>query len=117
MIRKQPMDHQPKQPHTRSAKPGTHIQRAIAAYRNRAVLTAAGYLASLGADDEFRRRFSSSFGRVAAKVYRAECNAEPARSGWAVVSGRLTPVFAYTATVLEKAAVSYPRTQPLLIGA
>jgi hypothetical protein len=114
---KQPMDHQRKAPRTRSAKPGTHWLRAIAAYRNRAVLTAADYLAALGADSEFRRRFSSSFGRVAAKVYRAEYGTEPARIGWAVAHGRLTPVFAYTAAVLEKAAVTYVRTQPLLIGA
>ena len=118
---KQPMDHQRKQPRSRSAKPGTAIQRAIAAYRNRAVLTAAQYLASLGADSETIRRYASSYGRALAKAYRSATGSEPVQSGWAVAHHRLIPVYAYQredAEILRQAAVSYPKTSFLLtIGA
>lgn len=117
----QPMDHQRKQPHARSGKPGTPIQRAIAAYRNRSVLTAAQYLASLGADSDTIRRYASAFGRKLAQAYRSATGSEPVQSGWAVAHHRLIPVYAYQredAEILRHAAASYPKTSFLLtIGA
>lgn len=114
---KQPMDHQPKAEHPRTAKPGTPIQRAIAAYRNRSVLTAARYLASLGADSETIRRYASSFGRKVAQAYRSATGQEPVQSGWAVAHHRLIPVYGYQredAEILRHAAASYPKTSFLL---
>lgn len=93
---KQPMDHQPKAPRRRTGKPGTPIQRAIAAYRNRTVLTVDGFLASLGADPDTTRRYRSSLGRKIAQAYRAATGHEPTRTGWAVAHHRILPVFAYT---------------------
>lgn len=92
---RQPQDHRSTTPRTRTAKPGTHIQRAIAAYRNRSVLTVDGYLASLGADSDTIRRYRSSLGRKIAQAWRAATGSEPAKSGWAVAHDRLVPVFAY----------------------
>lgn len=114
---KQPMDHQRKAPHVRSGKPGTPIQRAIAAYRNRSVLTAAQYLASLGADSETIRRFASSFGRKVAAAYRSATGQEPVQSGWAVAHHRLIPVYAYgrdQAALLADTARSYKPTAALV---
>jgi len=65
---KQPMDHLRKTQPVRSAKPDTAIQRAIAAYRNRQVLTVDGFLASLGADPDTIRRYRSSLGRKVAQA-------------------------------------------------
>lgn len=113
---KQPMDHQPKAEHPRTAKPGTPIQRAIAAYRNRSVLTAAQYLASLGADSETIRRYASSFGRKVAQAYRSATGQEPVQSGWAVAHHRLIPVFAYRrdqADLLATVARAYKPTAAL----
>lgn len=113
---KQSMDHQPKAEHPRTAKPGTPIQRAIAAYRNRSVLTAAQYLASLGADSETIRRYASSFGRKVAQAYRSATGQEPVQSGWAVAHHRLIPVYAYgrdQAALLATVARSYKPTAAL----
>ena len=92
---RKPNDKQPAQPRSRSGKPGAPIQRAIAAYRNRSVLTAAQYLASLGADSDTIRRYASSFGRKVAQAYRSATGSEPVRSGWAVAHHQLIPVYAY----------------------
>lgn len=113
---KQPTDHQRKAPRARTAKPGTPIQRAIAAYRNRQVLTAAQYLASLGADSETIRRYASSYGRALAKAYRSATGQEPQQSGWAVAHHRLVPVFAYDrehASPLADVAGAYKHTAHL----
>lgn len=110
---KQPMDHQRKQPRARSGKPGTPIQRAIAAYRNRSVLTAAQYLAALGADSDTIRRYASAFGRKVAQAYRSATGSEPVRSGWAVAHHRLIPVYAYgrdQAALLATVARAYKPT-------
>ena len=116
VTQKQPMDHQRKAPRSRSGKPGTPIQRAIAAYRNRSVLTAAQYLASLGADSETIRRYASSFGRKVAQAWRSATGSEPVQSGWAVAHHRLMPVFAYNrdqAALLATVARTYKPTAAL----
>lgn len=92
---KQPMDHLPKESRSRSGKPGTAIQRAIASYRNRAVLTVDAFMKSLGADGDTIRRYRGSLGRKIAQAYRSATASEPTRSGWAVAHHRLVPVFAY----------------------
>ena len=112
-----PRDHQAALPRTRSGKPGTAIQRAIAAYRNRAVLTAAQYLASLGADSNTIRRYASAFGRKLAQAYRSATGSEPVRSGWAVAHHRLIPVYAYgrdQAALLATVARTYKPTAALV---
>lgn len=121
---RKPTDHQPKTERTRSAKPGTHVQRAIAAYRNRSVLTADGYLAAAGASRALIAKYRSAFGRAAAKAYRAATSSEPTQSGWAIAHGRLLPVFAYQDralldSVLAGYVVKYPTRARLtdLIGA
>jgi hypothetical protein len=109
-----PQDHLPKQPHRTTGKPGTPWQRAVAAYRNRSVLTAAGYLASIGADAETIRRFASSFGRKVAQAYRAATGSEPTRNGLALVRGQLMRVFAYgDRALLASVARDYHATAAL----
>lgn len=113
---KQPMDHQRKQPRSRSGKPGTAIQRAIAAYRNRSVLTVDAFMKALGADDDTIRRYRSSLGRKIAQAWRAATDSEPVQSGWAVAHHRLVPVFAYgrdQAALLATVARSYKPTAAL----
>lgn len=114
---KRPMDRQPKAERTRSAKPGTPIQRAVAAYRNRAVLTVEGYLASIGASRELIAKYRSAFGRKAAAAYRSATSTEPTQSGWAVAHHRLVPVFAYgrdQADLLAAVARTYKPTAALV---
>lgn len=114
---KQPMDHQRKQPRARSAKPGTPIQRAIAAYRNRAVLTVDGFMKSIGADDDTIRRYRSSLGRKIAQAWRAATGSEPTQSGWAVAHHRLIRVFAYgrdRAALLAETVRDYKPTAHLI---
>lgn len=114
---KQPMDHQRKQPRARSGKPGTPIQRAIAAYRNRQVLTAAQYLAALGADSDTIRRYASAFGRKVAQAFRSATAQEPTQSGWAVAHHRLIPVYGYgrdQAELLATVARGYHVTAALV---
>lgn len=113
----QPQDHQPKTQRARSAKPGTHWQRAIAAYRNRSVLTVDGFLASLGADPDTIRRYRSVVGRKVAQAYRAAVGAEPQQSGWAVAHHRIVPVFAYgrdETEILRTACAAYDKTAALV---
>lgn len=120
VTQKQPMDHQRKQPRSRSAKPGTAIQRAIAAYRNRSVLTVDAFMKSLGADSDTIRRYRGSLGRKVAQAWRAATGTEPVQSGWAVAHHRLIRVFAYgrdQAELLATVARSYKPTANLLIGA
>lgn len=107
-----PTDHQPKTERTRSAKPGTHIQRAIAAYRNRAVLTIEGYLATIGTSRELIAKYRSAVGRAAAKAYRQNTGAEPTQSGWAVARHRLVAVFGYDRTLLDNVLAAYVVTKP-----
>lgn len=117
---RKPQDKQTPQPRHRADKPGTAIQRAIAAYRNRSVLTVDGFLASLGADPDTIRRYRSSLGRKVAQAYRAATGQEPTRAGWAVAHRRLIPVYAYDrqqATLLTTVASSYKPTAHLLNGA
>ncbi len=109
---KQPMDHQRKQPRTRSAKPGTPIQRALVAYRNRAVLTAESYLAQVGASRELIAKYRSAFGRKAAAAYRSATSTEPTQSGWAVARRRLVAVFAYDRALLDGVLAGYVVTKP-----
>jgi hypothetical protein len=93
---RQPLDRQRKAPRRACGKPGTHWERAVAAYRNRAVATVEDTLKARGADDELARRMRSAVGCAVAKAYRAETGAEPQQCGWAVTrKHRLTPVFAY----------------------
>ena len=113
---KQPMDHQPKAEHPRSAKPGTAIQRAIAAYRNRSVLTVDGFMKSIGADGDTIRRYRGSLGRKIAQAWRASTGTEPVQSGWAVAHHRLIRVFAYSrdqADLLAYVARAYKPTAAL----
>ena len=117
---KQPMDRQRKQPRARSGKPGTAIQRAIAAYRNRSVLTVDAFMKSLGADGDTIRRYRGSLGRKIAQAYRSATGSEPVQSGWAVAHHRLIPVYAYgrdQAALIATVARSYKPTANLLIGA
>lgn len=112
-----PQDHQRKQPRSRSGKPGTPIQRAIAAYRNRAVLTVDAFMKSLGADSDTIRRYRGSLGRKVAQAWRAATGSEPVRSGWAVAHHRLIPVYAYQredAEILRQTARSYQHTANLI---
>lgn len=114
---KQPMDHQPKAEHPRTAKPGTPIQRAIAAYRNRSVLTVDAFMKALGADDDTIRRYASAFGRKVAQAYRSATGQEPVQSGWAVAHHRLIPVYAYgrdQADLLATVARGYHVTAALV---
>lgn len=111
-----PQDKQAAQPRSRSAKPGTAIQRAIAAYRNRQVLTVDGFMKSLGADGDTIRRYRGSLGRKVAQAYRAATASEPVRSGWAVAHHRLIPVYAYSrdqADLLATVARAYKPTAAL----
>ena len=111
------MSYARKTAHRPARKPGTHVQRAIAAYRNRAVLTVAGYLTSIGADGETIRRYASAFGRAVAKTYRVATGSEPQQSGWAVARGRLMQVFAYgrdQIDLLAQVARSYKNTAHLI---
>lgn len=113
---KQPQDHQRKAPRTRSGKPGTPIQRAIAAYRNRSVLTVDAFMKALGADDDTIRRYRGSLGRKIAQAYRAATSTEPQRAGWAVAHHRLIPVYAYSrdqADLLAYVARAYKPTAAL----
>lgn len=113
---RQPSDHQPKAPRARSGKPGTPIQRAIAAYRNRSVLTVDAFMKSLGADDDTIHRYRGSLGRKIAQAYRAATDSEPVQSGWAVAHHRLIPVFAYgrdQAALLATVARTYKPTATL----
>ena len=111
---RQPMDHQPKAPRGRSAKPGTHVQRAIAAYRNRRALTVETYLAQAGASDELVKRYRSAFGRKVANAYRTATGTDPQRSGWAVVGRRLVAAFAYTdRDLLDNVLATYETKSPV----
>lgn len=114
---RKPTDHQPAQPHARSGKPGTPIQRALVAYRNRSVLTVDAFMKALGADDDTIRRYRSSLGRKIAQAWRAATNSEPQQSGWAVAHHRLVPVFAYQrdqVALLASVARSYKPTATLV---
>lgn len=80
-------------------------------------ITAAEYLAQLGADEAFINSYASPYGRAVAKAYRSAFGAEPARSGLARRGVRLVPVFAYTADeadALYEAAQDYKRTREFL---
>ncbi|HZP49651.1 hypothetical protein [Actinocrinis sp.] len=117
LVLPKPQDHLPKQAHRPARKPGTAIQRAIAAYRNRSVLTVDGFLASLGADPDTTRRYRSSLGRKVAQAYRAATGQEPTRAGWAVAHHRLIPVYAYDrqqAALLAEVARGYKPTAHLI---
>ena len=92
---RKPQDYHSKTLRTRTAKPGTHWLRAIAAYRNRSVLTVDAFMKSIGADGDTIRRYRSSLGRKIAQAWRSATDTEPQRSGWAVAHGRIVPVFAY----------------------
>lgn len=119
---KQPMDHQRKTVRTRTVKPGRfdsvtrriHNLRQVAARVNAGQHTAADYLSAvLHADPAFVKSYSSPFGRAAAKAYREQYGADPAKSGLDVRGHRLVRVYAYTVAVLEKAAANYARTAAL----
>lgn len=110
---RKPNDKQAARPRTRSGKPGTPIQRAIAAYRNRSVLTVDGFMKALGADDDTIRRYRSSLGRKISQAYRSATASEPVQSGWAVAHHRLIRVFAYgrdQAALLATVARTYKPT-------
>lgn len=109
---RKPTDHKPKAERTRNAKPGTHVQRAIAAYRNRRVLTVEGYLASVGASRELIAKYRSAVGRAAAKAYRQATNTEPTQSGWAVARRRIVAVFGYDRPLLDSVLAGYTVTKP-----
>lgn len=114
---RKPTDHQPAQPHARSGKPGTPIQRALVAYRNRSVLTVDAFMKALGADGDTIRRYRSSLGRKVAQAWRAATGSEPVQSGWAVAHHRLIRVFAYgrdQAELLADTARSYKHTAHLI---
>src|ERR1700744_3998060 len=63
-------------------------------------VTAANYLASIGADTDTIRRFAAQLGIQIAKAYRTESRVDPAQTGLAVaglpVRPFLVPTFAYT---------------------
>lgn len=109
-----PQDHLRKQPRRRTNKPGTHVQRAIVAYRNRAVLTVEGYLAATGASRELVRKYRSAFGRKVAAAFRAATGTEPAQAGWAIGHGRLVPAFAYQdRALLDGVLAAYETKSPV----
>ncbi|MFG2225363.1 hypothetical protein [Streptomyces sp. NPDC048644] len=73
------------------------------------------YLVAAGATGEFADRYGSAFGRVAAKTYRAERDAEP-RKAWSSSTGKWRRVMGYLPTdtaVLDRALAAYPRTAHL----
>lgn len=88
---------------------------------NAGLVTVAGYLTQLGADQDTIRRYASQVGKRAKAAYAAKFGVEPARSGLAVVGRHLARVFAYDEAdveILRQAAVSYPKTSFLIeIGA
>ncbi len=93
------------------------VLRAVADRFNTGKVTTAGYLASIGADPEFVRRFCGPFGAAVAKVYREQHGAEPAREGLDVRGRRLVRVNSYRAAdaaVLAQGARNYRRTAELL---
>lgn len=105
------------QPRRKSGKVGTLHQRAMLAYRNAGRVTAADYLAQIGADDDTIRRFASPFGRKVAQAYRVATGSEPAQSGAALVRGQLMRVFAYAdRALLDGAARDYHATAALIAG-
>jgi hypothetical protein len=89
---------------------------ALVSRTNGDQITAAAYLAELGADADFIKSYASPFGKAIARVYR-EVGREPERIGLARVGRRLVPVFAYAEAdrqLLDAAAQAYPRTAALL---
>lgn len=109
-----PLDRQPAQPRRRAGKPGTHVQRAIVAYRNRAVLTVEGYLATVGASRALIAKYRSAFGRAVAKAHRAATGTEPVQAGWAIGHGRLVPAFAYQdQALLDSVLAAYETKSPV----
>lgn len=91
----------------------------LAARFNGRRATAAEFLASIGADAEFVRRYGSVFGKTATKILR-ERGVEPKRNGLAVIvrhrHAALVEVNTYPVDVLAAAAKQYARTAPLLNG-
>lgn len=81
-------------------------------------LTAASYLAQVGADAEFIRRYGSAYGKTATGIHRETYGTDPARDGLAVVTrhGRpaLVRVNTYPTAVLAKAAARYARTAEMI---
>jgi hypothetical protein len=95
-----------------------HNLRQVADRVNTGQHTAADYLTTvLGADPDFTRRYSSPFGKAAAKAYREQYGQDPAKTGLDVRGHRLVTVYAYTVETLQKATVAYPRTAPLALAA
>lgn len=98
----------------------TAVLAAVATRYNAAaqVVTAAAYLAdTLGADPDFTRRYSSPFGKAAAKVYREQYGTDPELAGMDLRGRRLVRVNTYPRDVLEKAAGTYKRTAALALAA
>ena len=90
---------------------------ALVERTNAGRITAAEYLAELGADEAFIHSYASPYGRAVAAAYRSAFGAEPVKSGLARRGLRLVPVFAYAADesqVLYEAAWTYKRTAEFL---
>lgn len=80
-------------------------------------LTAAAFMASIGADADTIRRYAAQVGIRASKLMRT-LGAEPARNGLALVAHRrLVACNTYPAAVLADTIRDYPKTSHLLIGA
>ncbi|ACU71854.1 hypothetical protein Caci_2945 [Catenulispora acidiphila DSM 44928] len=111
--------------HAARTRVGTHMSvarryavlDALIARTNGALITAASYLAGIGADQAFIDRFGSAFGTKASKAYQAKFGCKSRRTGLARRGLRLFDAFAYTANempILNEAARSYARTSNLI---
>lgn len=97
-----------------SAKRLRAVLAGLVARVNGDRLTAAAYLASIGADDDTIRRYSAQVGIRASKTMRA-LGAEPARDGLALVARRrLVACNTYPAAILADTVRDYPKTSHLI---
>lgn len=90
---------------------------AYVARINGNLITAASYLAGIGASRAFIDRFGSAFGAKVSKAYQARFGRKPTRTALACRGVRFFDAFAYTADelpVLNDAARSYDRTRNLI---
>jgi len=117
-----------KSTHRPARKPGRHdsVTRrlfnlaALVARVNAGRLTAASYLAELGADGDTIRRYAATLGKKIKAAYEAKRGTQPERTALALVGHHLTRCFAYDAgdvEILRCATAGYDRVSHLLNGA
>lgn len=86
-----------------------------AALADGTLTTVTGVLASVGADEEFQRRYSSPAGKAIAKAYRTETGRDPVKI-WTVRNGCAVHVYAYPAgdPAVTTGLAAYKRTAELV---